>query len=407
MKLVNNKKAALATALAMGLFAAAEPALANWALNMPPGASAYSREVYGLHMLILWICTVIGILVFGAIIYSVIKFRRSKGAVAAQFHHSTMVEIIWTIIPMLILISVAIPATRVLVQMEDTTSSDITIKVTGYQWSWGYDYLDEGISFISRLDEQSNLARQRNPSVQPAAVDNYLLEVDNPLVVPVGKKIRFLLTSNDVIHAWWVPEFGWKRDAIPGFINEAWTLIEEPGIYRGQCAELCGRDHAFMPIVVHAVPEDEYLAWVQQKNNAAPGQAQQAAVADAGAQAATQPAASQPQAAAQPAATPVSLGMDELMQRGEQAYLTNCASCHMANGEGMPPLFKPIKGSPVATGPVAEHLKVVLNGVQGTAMTAFAHLSNEDLAAIVTYQRNAWGNDTGDVVQPADVQAAR
>lgn len=411
MKLVNKKLAALAGVLATGLLTAG-PALADFELNMTPGASGISREVYSLHMLILWICVAIGILVFGAIIYSVIKFRRSKGAVAAQFHHSTTVEIVWTIIPMLILIAIAIPATRVLVEMEDTSNADLTIKVTGYQWRWGYDYLDEGISFISSMDERSNLARQRNPTIQPRDVENYLLEVDNPLVIPVGKKVRFLLTSNDVIHSWWVPALGWKRDAIPGFVNEKWTKIEQPGIYRGQCAELCGRDHAFMPIVLRAVPEDEYQAWVQQQK-AKSDQAQQQGSAQPPNQPQQTPqqraaaVAPQQQSAVQQVAALVQFSKDELMQRGEQAYVANCASCHMANGEGMPPMFKPLKGSPVVTGAVAAHLEVVLRGRPGTAMTAFAHLSDEDLAAIITYKRNAWGNNVGDLIQPADVRAAR
>lgn len=436
MRLLNKNIAARGGALALGLLAAAGPAQADFALNMTPGASGISREVYGLHMLILWICAAIGVLVFGAIIYSVIKFRRSKGAVAAQFHHNTTVEIIWTVIPMLILISIAVPATRVLVAMEDTSDSDLSIKVTGYQWRWGYDYLEDGISFISSLDKQSDLARQRNPTIKPREVENYLLNVDNPVVVPIGKKIRFLLTSNDVIHSWWVPALGWKRDAIPGYINELWTNIEEPGTYRGQCAELCGRDHAFMPIVLKAVPEDEYRAWVEeQKANMEQGQsqttAQQTATAppadqpeaaapaeqaaeqqqaEAPQQAAVAPQTSEPQqtaAAEQPEQQAAELSQDELMQQGEQAYLAHCASCHMANGEGMPPVFKPLKDSPIATGEIAAHLDIVLHGKPGTAMTAFAHLSDADLAAIITYERNAWGNETGDLIQPADVSAAR
>jgi len=389
-----------------GLLAAAGTAHADFALNMTPGVSSVSREVYGLHMLLLWICTAIGVLVFSAIIYSVIKFRRSKGAVAAQFHHNTTVEIVWTVIPMLILISIAVPATKVLVVMEDTSNSDLSIKVTGYQWRWGYEYLDEGISFISSLDRQSDLARQRNPVIKPREVENYLLEVDNPVVVPVGKKIRFLLTSNDVIHSWWVPALGWKRDAIPGYINELWTRIEEPGIYRGQCAELCGRDHAFMPIVVKAVPEDEYRAWVEeQKARMAPGRQEPA-------QAANPAPASQPQQALPPAAAAAQdvvaePTLAELMQLGEQAYLTNCASCHQADGTGMPPMFPALKGSPVVAGDIDAHLEVVLRGVPGTAMVSFAHLSDAELAAIVTYKRNAWGNDTGELIRPADVRAAR
>lgn len=415
MKL-NKKLALLAAVPGIGLLTATGPVLADFGLNMPRGASDYSHDVYNLHMLILWICTVIGIIVFSAIIYSVFKFRRSKGAVAAQFHHSTVVEVIWTIIPMLILIAIAIPSTRVLVDMEDTSHADITIKVTGYQWRWGYDYLDEGISFISSLDEQSNLARQRNPVVQPRDVPNYLLEVDNPVVIPIGKKIRFLLTSNDVIHSWWIPELGWKRDAIPGFINETWTNINEPGIFRGQCAELCGRDHAFMPVVVHAVTQEEYDAWVQEQKaksetaQTTPPAQQQTAVAQAepAPQKAEVSAAAQSEESA-PAKeeSAAELSKDDLMQRGEKAYAAHCASCHMANGEGMPPVFPALKGGELTTGAVAGHIDIVLNGKPGTAMDSFAHLGDEDLAAIITYERNAWGNDVGDLVQPGDIRAAR
>lgn len=418
MKL-NKKLAAPVVALIAGLFAIVGPALADYGLNMPRGASDYSLDVYNLHMLVLWVCTVIGIIVFGLIIYSVIKFRRSKGAVAAQFHHSTIVEVIWTIIPMLILIAIAIPSTRVLVDMEDTSQPDLTIKVTGYQWRWGYEYLDEDFSFISSIDEQSNMARQRNPTIQPRDVPNYLLEVDNPVVIPVGKKVRFLLTSNDVIHSWWVPDLGWKRDAIPGFINETWTNVNEPGVFRGQCAELCGRDHAFMPIVVRAVTQEEYDDWVQEQKAksrsggeqvaAVPQETKQASAAEADQQAEEESAAESESASSdeKESSTPAELAEDELMQRGEQAYLAHCSSCHMENGEGMPPAFPPLKDGEITTGPVAGHIDIVLNGKPGTAMAPFGHLGDEDLAAIITYERNAWGNDTGDLVQPGDVQSAR
>jgi cytochrome c oxidase subunit 2 len=223
----------------------------------------YSETVYNLHMMVLWVCVVIGIGVFGAIFYSILKFRKSKGAVPAQWHENTLVEFLWTAIPAAILVIVAIPATKALVMMEDVSNSDMTIKVTGYQWRWGYDYIDSGIHLYSGLARTSDQARQLNSGIDPKTVENYLLEVDNELVVPVGKKIRFLTTAADVIHAWWVPALGWKRDAIPGYINESWALIKEPGVYRGQCAELCGKDHGFMPIVVRAVPEAEYKAWVE------------------------------------------------------------------------------------------------------------------------------------------------
>jgi cytochrome c oxidase subunit II len=242
------------------------PGLASAAwdqLNLPQGVTPYSHTVYDLHMLILWVCVAIGVVVFGAIFYSIFKFRKSQGAVAAQWHESTTVEILWTIVPLIILIVMAVPATKALIMMEDTSKSDLTIKVTGYQWKWHYEYVNEGVSVFSTLAQTSNVARQLKSGIDPASVENYLLEVDNEIVVPINKKIRFLTTAADVIHAWWVPALGWKRDAVPGYINESWATIQEAGVYRGQCAELCGKDHGFMPIVVHAVAEPEYQAWIE------------------------------------------------------------------------------------------------------------------------------------------------
>jgi cytochrome c oxidase subunit 2 len=237
---------------------------ADWDnINLTRGVTPYSQEVYQLHMLILWVCVITGIGVFGAIFYSIFKFRKSKGAVAAQWHENTLVEFLWTAVPAVILVVMAIPATKALVMMEDVAHSDMTIKVTGYQWRWRYDYINEGVFLYSGLARTSDVARQLNSGIDPKTVDNYLHEVDRELVVPVGRKIRFLTTASDVIHAWWVPALGWKRDAIPGYINESWALIKEPGVYRGQCAELCGKDHGFMPIVVRALPEAEYTAWLE------------------------------------------------------------------------------------------------------------------------------------------------
>ena len=234
-------------------------AMAAWdELNLPVGVTPLSRDVYDLHMLILWICVIIGIIVFGAMFISIVLHRKAAGHKPAQFHHSTLAEIVWTVVPFVILVGLAIPATNTLIDMEDTSESDLTIKVTGYQWLWKYDYVEDGVSFYSKLALSSRAAIYRDPWV----VENYLLEVDKPVVLPVGKKIRFLLTADDVIHAWWVPALGMKKDAIPGFINEIWAVIEEPGTYRGQCAELCGKDHGFMPIVVEAKSEDEYKQWV-------------------------------------------------------------------------------------------------------------------------------------------------
>ena len=269
--MANLKKLLAASAGALGA-AAGLPARADWSLlNMPEGVSELSREIYDMHMLMLWICVVIAVFTFGAMIYAMVKFRKSKGAVAdTSLLHSTKLEIAWTIVPVFILIGMAIPSVEKLIKIEDTTGSELTIKVTGYQWFWGYEYLDSGVSFYSRLAQSSNETRQLDSGMDPADVDHYLLDVDNPLVVPTGTKIRVLLTANDVIHAWWVPQFGMKRDAIPGFINEMWISVDEdkPGTYRGQCAELCGRDHGFMPVVVVAKPKAEFEAWLAGRQTA-------------------------------------------------------------------------------------------------------------------------------------------
>ena len=249
-------------ALAVFASAFAPAALADWALNMPVGVTEVSKEVYGLHMLILGICVAIAIVVFGVMIVSIFLHRKSRGVEPAQFYHSTKAEIIWTVIPIFILIAMAVPAAEGLIRIEDTRNADMTVKITGYQWRWRYDYLDHDIGFYSTLDRESNQARRVNSGTDPYSVENYLLEVDHPLVVPVGAKVRLLLTAADVLHAWWVPDLAVKKDAIPGYINEAWFKADVPGIYRGQCAELCGRDHGFMPVVVHVLERDEYDAWL-------------------------------------------------------------------------------------------------------------------------------------------------
>lgn len=247
----------------VGLFASmAAQASQRSGLNLPRGVTEFSQEIYGLHMLIFWITVVIGVLVFGAMFYSMWAHRKSRGVKPAKFSHSTKVEVLWTIIPFLILVGMAIPATSSLIKMEQVENSEMTVKVTGHQWMWRYDYVDEGHTIYSRLDREHDRIRQKGSNADPSSVENYLLEVDNRLVLPANTKIRFLLTSDDVIHSWWVPDFGWKRDAIPGFINQAWTEVKEPGIYRGQCAELCGKDHGFMPIVVEVLPRDEYRQWI-------------------------------------------------------------------------------------------------------------------------------------------------
>jgi len=354
--------------------------LADYKLNMTEGVTSISRDAHDLHMLVLWIVTIVGIAVFGVIIYSLIYHRKSKGAVAAQFHESTTIEVIWTIIPLVVLVLIAIPATKTLLEIEDASNPDITIKVTGWQWKWQYEYLDEGINFFSNLDAKSNEARKRNSGIDVKTVEHYLLDVDKPIVIPVGKKVRFLATANDVIHSWWVPALGMKRDAIPGYINEFWTRVDEPGVYRGQCAELCGKDHGFMPIVVKAVSDSEYQSWVKE---------QKLAMAEA-------------EAGADKIWT-----KDDLMKRGEQVYNASCAACHQPTGTGIPGVFPGLVNSKITIGPAADHINIVVNGKAGTAMQAFgAQLNDADLAAVITYERNSWGN-AASVVQPADVKAAR
>ncbi|WP_182032964.1 cytochrome c oxidase subunit II [Vibrio diabolicus] len=346
--------------------------------NMTKGVTAISGQVYELHMLIFYICCVIALIVFGVMFYSIFRHRKSKGAVAAHFHESTKVEIIWTVIPIIILVAMAIPATKTLVAMEDTSQSDITVKITGSQWKWHYSYFGEDVEFFSLLAT----SQKQIDGIETKGA-HYLLEVDNPLVLPVNRKVRFLMTSDDVIHSWWVPDFAVKKDTIPGFINEAWTRIDEPGVYRGQCAELCGRAHGFMPVVVHAMEEEKFDEWLASKKEEIALQ-----------KAAAQEALSQ------------DLSMDELMSQGESIYTARCAVCHQANGEGIPGAFPAIKGSPIATGLISEHIDVIVNGRPGTAMQSFSNqLSDKEIAAVITYQRNAWGNDTGDRVQASDVNA--
>ena len=350
------------------------PGYSGNAINLTRGVTEQSRLNYELHMTVLWICVVIGILVFSAMFLSIVLHRKSKGYKAAKFTHSTKAEMLWSIIPVLILVVIAVPATRALIVMEVTPATEMTVKITAFQWRWKYEYLDEGIEFISSLAASSNAARRLDSGIDPASVDNYLLDVDHRLVLPAGTKIKFLITADDVIHSWWVPALGWKRDAVPGFINEAWAEIQEPGIYRGQCAELCGRDHGFMPIVLEVLPPEQFQQWVnQQKQNAAAEQAESERL----------------------------WTQQELMERGESVYQTQCATCHQADGSGLAPAFPALAGSAVVTGPLAEHISVVLNGRSGTAMQAFGGLlSGSDIAAVLTYTRNSFGNETGGVVQP-------
>jgi len=349
-------------------------------LNMPRGVTETSQAVYDLHMLIFWICVIIGVVVFGAIFWSLIYHRKSRGHEPAQFHESTKLEIAWTLVPVLILIGMAWPATSTLIDMYDTGGEDMTVEVRGYQWRWQYKYLDEDLN--SSFGFFSNMSTPReeieNRSLKN---ENYLLEVDNPLRIPANRKVRFLLTAEDVIHSWWVPEFGIKRDAIPGMLNELWTIVEEPGTYRGQCTELCGKDHGFMPVVVEVMPEDEYDAWYAERLEAERERQQ---------------------------ALSKTFSPEELMAEGEQVYATFCASCHQPNGQGVPPVFPSLVGTEVVTGPKDAHIDLILNGVPGTAMQAFGNqLDAAQVAAVTHYERNAWGNDSGDVTQPADVVARK
>ena len=363
----------------------AQPVLAAadyWQMNMHKGVTPLSKDMYDLHMVAMAICAIIGIVVFGIMIYSIIHHRKSKGYQAATFIVNTRLEIVWTIIPFLILIGLAIPATKVLIRQDDSTDSDVTIKVVGYQWKWQYQYLDQGISFFSSLATPYNQIQNKQPKGQW-----YLLEVDHPLVVPIHKKIRFLVTSNDVIHSWWVPALGVKRDAIPGFMHEAWARIEKPGIYRGQCAELCGINHGYMPIVVQAVSDEKFTEWVNQQTK----------IED-------KYAASEYNASA-----PKIMTRAELMRLGKEQYNLICSACHQANGKGIPPLYPALKNSSISVGkPISRHIGLILNGIQGSAMQPYKEqLTDEVIAAITTYERNAWGNNTDDVIQPADVATVR
>jgi cytochrome c oxidase subunit 2 len=355
----------------------AAPGYTGNEINMPRGVTSQSMMSYQLHMVILWICVVIGVLVFSAMFISIVLHRKSKGHEAAQFTHSMKAEIIWTVIPILILVVMAVPATKALIHMEVAPETEMTIKITGFQWRWKYEYVEDDIQFISSLHADSNAARRLASGTNPDSVENYLLEVDKPLVLPANTKIKFLITADDVIHSWWVPALGWKRDAVPGFINEAWTEIMEPGVYRGQCAELCGKDHGFMPIVLNVLPKAEYERWAQEQRQ---GMAhEQTEIERLWTRA-------------------------ELMELGESVYATQCATCHQADGQGLAPAFPALAGSGVANGPLNENIQIVLQGRKGTAMRAWGTmLSESDIAAALTYTRNAFGNETGDVVQPQTI----
>ena len=380
--MLNNRFfATLLKILTLPLLAVPGMAFADYGLNLPEGVTPISRDIYGLHMTIFWVCVGIAVIVFGVMIYSMIYHRKSKGAVASNFHESTTVELIWTLVPLAILIAIAVPATKVLIDLENTDKADMTVKITGYQWKWQYEYLDDKISFFSSLAQESRDGI-KNETVRNAN-ENYLLDVDNRLVLPVNTRVRFLMTSNDVIHSWWVRDLGVKQDANPGFINDSWAYIEKEGVYRGKCAELCGKDHGFMPVVVEVKSKEAYAQWVIDQK------AQIAAAAAAGDREWTK---------------------DELMVKGQEVYSANCAACHGTTGAGVPGAFPAMTGSPMVTqaDQLQAHIDIVVNGKAGTAMQAFGkQLSDSDIAAVITFERNGFGNNTGDIVQPATIKSAR
>jgi len=373
-KQIRSITAVIGSLLALG--AAGSAHALDWYFQSP--ASEMARDIGVLHEYVMWLIIVIFVGVFGFMFYACYAHRKSKGHPADQFHENTTVEILWTVIPAVILVAIAWPVTKTVIAQKDTSAPDITLKVTGYQWKWGYDYINgegEGISFVSMLatprDQIENRAEKG---------EHYLLEVDNEVVLPVNKKIRIIVTGADVIHSWWIPAFGAKQDAIPGFLRDLWFKVDRPGVYRGQCVELCGKEHGFMPIVVRAVQPEQYTQWVGEKKKA------MAATADDPAKVWTQA---------------------DLVARGEKVYAANCVACHQATGKGNPPAFPPLDGSKVVNGAKEGHMDTVLNGKPGTAMAAFKQqLSDTEIAAVITYERNSWGNKAG-MVQPAEVKARR
>ena len=372
-KALTSAMLAMSSALFAGL------AQAEWKLNLQEPVTELARHIYDLHTFLTIFITVIFVGVFGVLGYSLVMHTRKRGHKAADFHDNTTVEIIWTLIPTLILIAIAVPATITLVNQRDTSKPDLTIKVTGYQWKWGYEYMSgdaKGVKFMSVLSTPRSQIEN-----QEAKGEHYLLEVDNHLVVPVNKKVRVLTTAADVIHNWSVPAFAVKTDAVPGFVRDGWFKAEKEGIYRGQCSELCGKDHGFMPVVVEVVSETKYAEWVAAK------QKEMAAAAD------------DPNKV---------FSMPELMARGERVYNTNCAGCHQPNGKGLPPAFPALDGSPIVKGPKEAHIAIIINGKPGTAMAAFgAQLNDSDIAAVTAYERNAWSNKLNEVIQPSEVKALR
>ena len=373
-KINNLSKSALTALLMLSLYPS--KVLSDWdALNMREGVTQVSRDVFELHMLIFYICVAIGAVVFSVMFYSLFRYTKKRNPNPSTFHESTKLEVAWTIVPFLILIAMAVPASKTLTEIYDDEEGEINIQVVGYQWKWEYKYLEDDINFFSNLstdqDEIYNLVPKG---------ENYLLEVDEPLIIPVDTRVRFLITANDVIHSWWVPDFAIKQDAIPGFINTAWTRAEETGIYRGNCTELCGKNHGFMPVVVKVVEKDEYNDWVLAKKEEATKLAE---------------------------LTEKEWSLAELSERGEGVYQKNCVACHQMNGEGLPPIFPALAGSDIVMFDKNRNVEILMEGVQGAAMQSFANqLSEVDMAAVITYTRQAWGNaENGDgaYVVPSDI----
>jgi cytochrome c oxidase subunit 2 len=373
-KFNNLSKSAFSALLILSLYPS--KVLSDWdALNMREGVTQVSRDVFELHMLIFYICVAIGAVVFSVMFYSLFRYTKKRNPNPSTFHESTKLEVAWTVVPFLVLIAMAVPASKTLTEIYDDEEGEINIQVVGYQWKWEYKYLEDDINFFSNLstdqDEIYNLVPKG---------ENYLLEVDEPLIIPVDTRVRFLITANDVIHSWWVPDFAIKQDAIPGFINTAWTRAEETGIYRGNCTELCGKNHGFMPVVVKVVEKDEYNDWVLAKKEEAIKLAE---------------------------LTEKEWSLAELTERGEGVYQKNCVACHQVNGQGLPPVFPALAGSEIVMFDKDRNVEILMEGVQGAAMQSFANqLSEVDMAAVITYTRQAWGNaenGDGEYVVPSDI----
>ena len=368
-----------APAVLASLLVAAGNALADYHFDILDPNSPMAQDAYDLHFGVLIVCVVIFFIVFGAMFWSILKHRRSVGAKAAQFHENTTIEIIWTVVPLVVLVAMAWPATKTMLAMKDASNPDMSIKVTAYQWRWEYDYQNDGVRFFSNLSTPRDQIDEREGPGK-AKGEHYLLEVDRPMVVPVGKKVRLLITSNDVIHGWYVPQLGVNQYGIPGFVKDAWFKAEKVGTFRGQCSQICGKEHGFMPIVVEVKSKDDFAKWVEEQKTKMAG------------------------AGADPNRV---WDLKDLVVTGEHVYAANCAACHQPTGKGVPGMFPALSGSKVVTGPKAAQIALVLNGKPGTAMPPWTQLSDVDLAAVITYTRNGLGNKTGEVLQPSEIKAAR